>query len=98
VLSGYDAAAWGLGEIELFGAGATMATDDDWYSVNEDIAGLEPGATTHFRLVVVNADGTTLGPDTTFTTPKTSAPETITGAATHASAGTARLEGRVNPL
>lgn len=99
ILSGYSAAAWGLGEIEIFGTGAVMATEDDWYSVNDDITNLAPGASVHYRLAVVTADGTTTyGPDTTFTVPSTNAPEAITGEATKVGSGAAMLGGRVNPL
>ena len=38
-------------------------------SVSEDIAGLQPSTTYHFRIVARNADGTTNGADMTFTTP-----------------------------
>jgi hypothetical protein len=41
---------------------------DTLQSVAESISGLEPNTTYHFRLVATNADGTTEGPDRTFTT------------------------------
>jgi hypothetical protein len=37
--------------------------------VSEDVAGLQPSTTYHFRVVAVNASGTTNGADATFTTP-----------------------------
>ena len=43
------------------------ATDDTSHSVAADVSGLTPGATYHYRLVAVNATGTTAGADQTFT-------------------------------
>ena len=43
--SGYQSRHWGLGEIEVFGSGATLRPDDDLYHVNSDIYGLEAGVT-----------------------------------------------------
>ena len=45
MLSGYRDQHWGLGEIEVFEAGAVMLPDDDLYHVNTDITGLTPGTT-----------------------------------------------------
>ena len=38
-------------------------------SVNEDVSGLQPSTTYHFRLVAVSASGTANGADLTFATP-----------------------------
>ena len=38
-------------------------------SVTAALSGLRPRTTIHYRLVATNADGTTLGPDASFTTP-----------------------------
>lgn len=67
VLSGWDDAAWGLGEIEAFGAGAEEETDDDWYDANADV--LVPPGTWPFRVVAENADGRTVGADQVVVVP-----------------------------
>jgi hypothetical protein len=38
--------------------------------VSQEISGLQPGTTYHYRVVAENAEGTTGGPDRTFTTPR----------------------------
>jgi len=98
ISSGYRAEHWGLGEIEIFGDGARMTTDDDWYDVNADIDGLAPGTLQHFRLVAESEGALNRGPDLTFTVPKTTAPLATTGDATRIAAGRARLDGRLTPL
>jgi hypothetical protein len=42
--------------------------------VSAALSGLTPGVTYHYRLVATNADGSTPGPDRTFTTPTTISP------------------------
>ncbi|CAN5925695.1 hypothetical protein BH11MYX4_BH11MYX4_36950 [soil metagenome] len=98
ITSGYQREHWGLGEIELFGPGAVMQTDDDWYDVNADVVGLTPGQTVHYRLVAESDLGVTYGDDQTFTVPATAVPDVITGAASRVASSTAKLEGRINPL
>ncbi len=98
ILSGYKPERWGLGEIEIFGTGAVMQTDDDWYYVNQDITGLESGKTYHFRLIATSSAGTTHGADQAFTLPADSRPHVVTGLATRIRNGSARVEGRLNPL
>ncbi|HKB41608.1 MAG TPA: hypothetical protein VKD72_34610 [Gemmataceae bacterium] len=98
VLSGYRKQHWGLGEVEAFGTGAVMATDDDLYYVNTDIEGLKPGTTYHYRLVAVNEAGTRRGEDRTFTLPATKKPMVETGKASRISGVSATVDGRVNPL
>jgi hypothetical protein len=98
ILSGYDPHRWGLGEIEMFGTGAVMATDDDWYEVSQDVEGVAPGETVHYRFVTTTAVGTVEGPDMTFTVPDGSLPEVVTGPASRISGSTAKVEGRLNPL
>lgn len=98
VLSGYRDGHWGLGEIELFGAGAVMQTDDDWYHVNLDIPDLRPGQTCNYRLVATNAAGTTQGRNQTFQLPNDTKPHIITGAASRIGKTSAKVEGRMNPL
>jgi hypothetical protein len=98
ILSGYRADHWGLGEIEIFGDGAEMQTDDDWYFVNTDIESLEPGSTYHYRLVATNRAGTIHGPDQTFTIPADTRPHLHTGSASRITATTATLDGRLDPM
>ncbi|MDA0835784.1 MAG: hypothetical protein O3A29_21125 [Planctomycetota bacterium] len=98
ILSGYKPEHWGLGEIELFGSGATMLTDDDWYNITLDINELQPGETYHYRVVALNADGKTVGADQTVTLPTDTKPHVITGEASRIAEGSAKLEGRLNPL
>lgn len=98
VLSGYKAKHWGLGEVEVFGAGAVMATDDDLYHVNTEVEGLKPGMTYHYRLVAINEKGTQRGEGRTFTTPATKKPMVETGRASRVTRVTAKVDGRVNPL
>lgn len=98
ILSGYQAQHWGLGEIELFGSGAVMQTDDDWYHVNCDISDLTPGQTYHYRLVATSAAGTTAGEEQTFQMPADTKPHVITGAASRIQDNSAKVEGRLNPL
>jgi hypothetical protein len=63
--------------------------------VSAAVTGLSPGTTYHFRLSAVNASGTTLGLDQSFTTP--GPPSVHTGPATAVAAGSATLTGTVNP-
>lgn len=98
VTSGYKPEHWGLGEIEVFGTGATMRTDDDLYHVNTDLTDRKPGTTYHYRLVAVSSAGTTRGADQTFTTPTTKQPLVETGTASRITASAARLDGRLNAL
>ncbi len=98
VRSGYRSQAWGLGEIEVFGTGAVQATDDDWYTVAEDVTGLVPGTTYHHRLVAVSGGKTVAGPDQVFTVPTGDVPEVVTGEATNIGSTRVRLTGKVNTL
>ncbi len=98
VTSSYRADHWGLGEVEVFGSGATMLPDDDLYHVNTDIADLRPGATYHYRRVATSSAGTTRGADRTFATPATAQPLAETGPASRIAATSAKLEGRLNAL
>lgn len=95
ITEGYKPDAWGLGEVEVFGSGATMQPEDEPNHVNTDITGLEPGKTYHYRLVAVNPHGTTAGEDRTFTTPAGDAPHVVTGRAIRITPKSATLEGRV---
>jgi len=98
ITSGYKKGHWGLGEIEVFGSGATMQTDDSRYFVNLDLGGLETGATIHYRLVAQNSAGTSRGADGTFTLPADRKPLVRTDAAIRLTQSTAQVRGRLNPL
>jgi hypothetical protein len=98
ITSGYRKEHWGLGEVEVFGTGATMLPDDDLYHVNQDVRGLKGGTTYHYRLVARNSAGTVRGEDRTFTVPAVQKPLVATGPASRVTAGTAKVEGRLNAL
>ena len=75
-----------------------MKTDDELYEVTNDVMGLEPGTTYHYRLVATNSTGTGQGNDLTFTAPHDATPRVQTGAGSRTTSATAKIEGRVNPL
>jgi hypothetical protein len=98
VRSGYRKEHWGLGEIEVFGTGAKMQTDDERYFVNLDVTDLEPRSTIHYRLVARNAAGTIAGPDHTFKLPSDRKPVVRTDETRRIKSTTAQVRGRLNPL
>jgi hypothetical protein len=98
IRSGYRDEHWGLGEVDIFGRGATMLPEDDIFFVNTDVEGLEPGATYHYRLTAVTSAGTSHGEDRTFTVPADTRPHVITGGASRTTRTSAKIEGRLNPL
>lgn len=98
VKSGYKVDHWGLGEIEVFGAGADMLPDDDLYYVNTDLPGVEKGKTYHYRLVATQDGKTFPGEDRTYTMPADGKPVCTTGTATRVTGSAAKFDGRVNPL
>jgi hypothetical protein len=98
IVSGYRKEHWGLGEVEVFGTGATLLPDDDLYHVTADLLGLEAGATYHYRLVAASSAGTIRSEDRTFTLPADRKPWVLTGAALRITGTTAQLQGRLNPL
>jgi phosphodiesterase/alkaline phosphatase D-like protein len=63
-------------------------------AVSKAITGLSNNTTYHYRVVALNAQGTTYGSDMTFNTGN--APAAATSAATGVGAGTATLNGTVN--
>jgi len=78
------------------GSGSTAS------SVNATVSGLDSGTTYHFRIIAINATGTSVGSDQSFTTtgtaPAPSTPPTAsTGAATNVGQGGATLNGTFNP-
>jgi hypothetical protein len=98
VTSGYKKEHWGLGEVEVFGTGASMLPDDDVYHVNTDITGLRAGEKYHYRLVATGGAGTAHGDDQTFTVPADKKPHLRTTTASRVTATSARVEGRLGPM
>lgn len=66
IIEGLNAGAWGLGEIEVFGAGASYGTGNEPMGVNADLSQLELGQLYHYRLVAENQLGLKYGEDKTF--------------------------------
>ncbi|MGB8841536.1 MAG: hypothetical protein WCC64_10730, partial [Aliidongia sp.] len=67
--------------------------------VGEELSGLQPGTTYHFRVIATNASsppGGTVGPDQTFTTPPPQPPVVDTGQAVGVGQNTATLTGTVD--
>ena len=98
LLSGYESQYWGLGEIEVFGDGATMLPDDDLYQVTQDVWSLSPGKTCHYRLVARNEDGVHPGEDRSVTISADRSPQVLTGEVGRVKPGFARLQGRLCPM
>ena len=73
----------------------TSLTLDSRWPVGFPVTNLKPGQTYHFRLNATNADGTTNGTDTTFTT-EPLAPTAETHPATSVTGNSATLNGTVN--
>lgn len=65
---------------------------DDW-----PFGAVEASTEYHYRVTAENADGTTLGPDQTFTTTDGPAPQAVTGEATYETPTAVTLHGTVNP-
>jgi phosphodiesterase/alkaline phosphatase D-like protein len=66
-------------------------------AVSEPLSGLAASTTYHYRIAAVNAGGTVVGRDMTFTTTRKPAPSATTGAASAVSTTTVTLAGSVNP-
>ncbi len=66
-------------------------------AVAQELAGLRPGTTYHYRLLATNAVGQVEGADQTFTTPPARLPMVSTGQAGGVAQNTATLTGSVNP-
>jgi hypothetical protein len=76
---------------------ASIGTGYANIGVGQEISGLAPGTTYHFRAVATNAASeTTAGPDQTFTTPSSQPPVLSTGGVSYLSQNTATLTGSVN--
>ena len=65
-------------------------------SVSKAVSGLIPNATYHYRVIAINAGGTTNGADQTFNTPA-APPTAVTSSATAVTITGATLKGAVNP-
>jgi streptogramin lyase len=80
-------------------ADASVGSDGSEHAVEQTLSELTPHTSYHFRVVASNcggcAEGTTYGPDETFTTAP--APLAVTAAAEAVEQGTATLAGMVNP-
>jgi phosphodiesterase/alkaline phosphatase D-like protein len=73
----------------------SIGEDGEDHSVSARITGLEPGATYHFRVVAININGVTAGPDQTFDTEDLPAVEGSAASAITASSAT--LGARIQP-
>lgn len=73
---------------EAIGAGTAPV------QIEDELEGLEPGRTYHFRIVAENEEGVSLGDDLTFTT---LAPTAATEAASGVAVDEATLNGTINP-
>jgi hypothetical protein len=73
----------------------SIGSDEVPHSVSNDISGLIPGVTYHFRAVATNFGGTSYGPDQTFNTP--GAPALGASSATGVTQSGATLEARIRP-
>ncbi len=64
--------------------------------VGQQLAGLQPGTTYHYRVLATNTLGQTIGADQTFTTPQPTPPVVSTGQAGGVAQNTATLTGTVD--
>ena len=78
---------------------ASVGSDSAEHAVEQSLSGLSPDTSYHFRVVASNcggcAEGTTYGPDLTFTTAP--APLAVTGSAQAVGQSAATLTGTANP-
>jgi hypothetical protein len=65
--------------------------------VSQDLTGLTPGTTYHYRLVATSSGGTTSGSDGIFNTASAAPPTVTTTAATGIGSSSATLNGSINP-
>ncbi|MGA0854005.1 MAG: alpha-amylase family glycosyl hydrolase [Luteolibacter sp.] len=65
-------------------------------SIGANLSGLSANTTYHYRAIAANSLGTSYGPDQSFTT-STTLPQATTTAASFVTAGSASLNGTVNP-
>lgn len=96
--------AFQYGTTTAYGQQTTLASAGSGsadVAVGEDLVGLVPGTTYHYRVIATNASGTTVGADRTFRTTGTApapppAPSATTGSAS-VTGTSAVLAGSVNP-
>ena len=98
ILEGYESQHWGLGEIEVFGDGATMLPDDDLYQVTQDIRNLSAGKTYHYRLVAKNESGLYYGQDQIVVLSSDRGPQLQIGEEVAVRRLPRKLQGRVCPM
>jgi hypothetical protein len=67
-------------------------------NVSQVIAGLKPGTTYHYALVIADVAGTITAPDQTFTTPGVPPPAASTASPSEISRSSAVLSGTVDPM
>jgi DNA-binding beta-propeller fold protein YncE len=73
---GLDAKYTGAGPLAFTQSTPAQSVGSDFtsHTISATVTGLVPNALYHVRLVATNGDGTTFGPDVTFTTVKTASP------------------------
>jgi hypothetical protein len=76
---------------------ATVGAGVSNVNVGQQITGLQPGTTYHFRVLATNSAATTLGEDQTFTTPPPAPPVVETGVASAVTQNGANVSGTVDP-
>ena len=76
-------------------AGDSIGSDGIDHSVSNPVSGLQPGTTYHFRVVAVNLNGVSNGPDRTFTTPDV--PAVAGTAVSEVTQTTAKLTASIKP-
>jgi len=74
---------------------ASAGSDSTDHAVSQDVSGLAPNTTYHFRVVATNAGGTSAGADQVFTT-NPLAPGATTGTASGITASGAMLNGTID--
>ena len=73
-----------------------VGSDSTVHPESQAVTALTPATTYHFRIVATSSNGTSYGPDQTFTT-GTPSPSAITGAASSVTQTAAQLNGSSNP-
>ena len=74
---------------------SSIGEDETDHSVSSEIAELAPGRTYHYRVLATNLNGSTRGPDETFSTPDR--PSIAAASASDVSATGATLSARIRP-
>jgi len=98
VLSGYEEAAWSLGEVELFGRGLPFSTGREETALNLDLESLAAGERYSYRFVVETAAGEVRSAVGTLQVPAVARPvPLLLRKAALGSGGEGQLWGRVAP-